>query len=101
MEPHALRALFAERRSTILSVVATACKGVLLRTGAGRVKHLSTNQFWIRLAIKSSGIEVQNVPCANNASDVLADTVAESDLREGLQRMRYHTPKGCLEQPCA
>lgn len=88
-----LREHFLEDRGVVLSVDASACKGMLLRTRTGNVKHLSTKQLWAQGAIQSCGMETQKVPRASNAPDVLAHALGESDLREGLHTMGYHTPK--------
>lgn len=66
-----IRELYGENREAVFGVDASGCKGVLLRTGAGKVKHLSTKQLWVRGAIQSSGIEVQNVSRPDNVSDIL------------------------------
>lgn len=56
--------------------------GMLLYTGAQKVKHLSTKQHWTKGAIKSYGMEVQKVPRAR-----------DGQLRQCLQRIAHHTHK--------
>lgn len=53
-----MKKLFVEDGITNLSAVASACKGMLLRTGAGKVKDLSTKQRWVRGAMQSCGVDV-------------------------------------------
>lgn len=45
---HALSELFPEDQGVILSVSASACKGILLRSGKGKVKHLSIKQLGLK-----------------------------------------------------
>lgn len=90
---NALRELFCEDRGGVLSVDATACNGMLLRTGTGKVEHLTTKQLWVQRTIQSYGVEVQKLPRASTASDILTHAVGESELREGLHRMGYHPPQ--------
>lgn len=68
----ALRELFSEDRGVILSVDSSACKGMLLRTVTGKVKHLSAKQLGGQGAVQSYGVEV---PRASNASDRLTHAV--------------------------
>lgn len=42
-------------RSMIPCVDANACKGILLRTGTGRVNHASTKQLWVQGAYRATG----------------------------------------------
>lgn len=67
----AIRELFGEHRKATLILGASACKGMLLRIGTGKVKHLTTTELWIQGAIQSYGVEVQKVPRAATAMDVL------------------------------
>lgn len=58
-----------------LSVDAGLCKGMLLRTGMGKVQHLSTKQPWVQGAIQSHSVEVQKMPRAENAFHILTHLV--------------------------
>lgn len=53
--------LLGRNRKTILSADASACKGMSLRTGTGKVKHPSTKQCWVQGATPSYGVKVQCV----------------------------------------
>lgn len=50
-------------------------------------------------AIQSYGVEVQRVPRAEHASDILPHPVGELELKEGLQRMPYNSPDECVDHP--
>ena len=54
------------------SVDASACKGIMIRSGAGKVKHLSTRQLWIQEAIKKYGMQILKIPRDDNVADLLA-----------------------------
>lgn len=95
----AAKELFIDDRTMILCVGASACKGTLLRTGVGKVNHLSTKQLWVQGAIQGYGVEVQNVPRAEHASDMLTHPVGEMEFQEGLHRMEYRTPDECVDHP--
>ena len=59
-----------------LSTDASACRGMLLRHGAGKVKHLSVKQLWAQEAVRYFGVEVHRVPRAENPSDILTHSVS-------------------------
>lgn len=81
--------MFGERRTASLRVDASACKGMLLRAGTGKVRHLSTKQLWVQGAIQSYGVEVHKVPRADNASDVLTHPVGVSEWGTTLGRRSW------------
>lgn len=74
-----------------LCVGASVFEGMLLRTGAGELKHLSTKQLWVQGVVQSYGVEVLNVHRAESASDILTQPVGGPELRRGLRRVRHHT----------
>lgn len=88
-----------EDRTTILCVHASVCKGMVLRTGLGKVKHLSTKQLWVQGAVQSYAMEGRKVPRAENASDISARPVGEAEMKEGLRRTEYQTPVESLGHP--
>lgn len=57
----AIREPFGESRSTIHSADASACKGMLLRTGAGQVKQISTKPLWALGAMQSHSWEMHTI----------------------------------------
>ena len=71
-----------------LSTDASACRGMLLRHGSGRVKHLSVKQLWAQEAVRYFGVEVYRVPRAANLSDLLTHSVS-SPVAE-LQLARFN-----------
>lgn len=71
-----------------LHVDASACRGMLLRQGAGKVKHLTTKQLWVQGAIKTYSIEVKKIPREQNSADILTHPVSAPDLKQGLMYMR-------------
>ena len=75
-----------------LHVDSSACKGMVLRHGAGKVKHLTTKQLWVQGAVRAYGVEVLKVPRERNAADVLTHNVTKSSMMAGLEAMGYREP---------
>ena len=69
-------------------VDASACRGILLRQGAGKVKHLTTKQLWVQGAIKAYSIEVKKIPRNVNSADILTHPVSGDELVQGTRMMR-------------
>ena len=43
----------------IVCTDSSACKGMILRRGSGKVKHLTTKQLWVQGAVRAHEIEIQ------------------------------------------
>lgn len=84
----AIRELFAETMKVILSVDEIACRGMLLRTGVGKAKHRSIRQLWVQGGVQHYGLGAHELPDAGNAPDTLARPGGESELKQGLHRLR-------------
>ena len=80
----------AENKLEILTD-ASACKGMLLRRGAGRVKHLVTKQLWVQGAIECQGIRVLKIPRDDNFADMLTHLVSREVLSKFLADMNFST----------
>ena len=66
---------------------ASACKGMLLRHGAGRIKHLSVKQLWAQEVVSHYRVGVSRVSRYDNASDVLTHSVSGATLERQLSRI--------------
>ena len=74
---------------------ASACKGMLLRHGAGKVKHLSVKQLWSQECVKMYAVDVKKVPRQENPSDVLTHCVSHPIMEKQLSRMNVSRGKQC------
>ena len=72
---------------------ASACKGMLLRHGAGRIKNLSVKQLWAQEIVSHYGVGVSRVPRAENAADVLTHTVSCPVLERQLTHINVRRCK--------
>jgi hypothetical protein len=87
-----IRELCGESHRMFLCADASACKGILLRQGAGRIKHLSVKCLWAQGAIESFGVSVVKVPRSINVADVLTHPVPGVEQRAHLERAGYYFP---------
>ena len=90
---HVLLSELSEARAILtLHTDSSACKGMLLRQGSGRVKHLAVKQLWSQGAVQSYGVDVVKIPREVNAADVLTHWVAHHDLHRGISSMGFSFP---------
>ena len=78
--------------SLSLHVDSSACKAMLLRQGAGRVKHLAVKQLWSQGAVQSYGISIVKIPREINAADALTHWASHSDLHKAVLTMGFSFP---------
>ena len=72
-----------------IRVGANACRGILLRQGAGKVKHLCTKQLWVQGAIETYGIDVIKIPREMNPADLMTHPCCSAEFVGGLSSMCF------------
>ena len=86
----------------VLCTDASACKGMLLRHGSGKVKHLSVKQLWAQECVKAFEIVVLKVPREENPSDVLTHSVSYPILDKQMEDLNIRRGRGFdTERECA
>ena len=86
---HLYEELFHERLESNVHVDSSACKGMLLRAGAGKVKHLSTKQLWVQAAAEMYGIDVVKIPRAGNCADLLTHSLPSHSALPHIRKMGF------------
>ena len=69
-------------------VYTSACKGMLMRSGTGRVKHLSTKQLWMQ-SWRRSRFKSEKISHADNCADMFTHSLAEAEAARQLQIMEF------------
>ena len=87
---HLFRDFFGAEPTIRLLTDASACKGMLLRQGCGRIKHLSTKQLWAQGAIQSYSVQVEKIPRVANSADALTHSVSNREMLDHLWRIGFH-----------
>ena len=75
-----------------ICVDASACKGMLLRHGTGKVNLLSVKQLWSQEVVNHFGVQMCKVAGNGNFSDMLTHSVVGSTadvLLEGFNMTRF------------
>ena len=85
---HLMREMIDERWGVLKHQVdASACRSMLLRKGAGSLKHLEIRDLWGQEVVKRLGIVVEKIGRDSNASDALASPCTWRDLRRHMHRL--------------
>ena len=71
----------------VLRTDASACKGMLLRHGTGKVKHLSVKQLWAQECVRAYDVTIQRIPREQNPSDVLTHSVSHPTMATQMERL--------------
>ena len=70
-----------------LCVDASACKGMVLRHGSGKVKHLSVKQLWVQESVRVFGVQVARVPRVDNPADMMTHSVSHPTAEKQLEKI--------------
>ena len=73
-----------------ISTDASVCKSILLRHGAGKIKHLTTKQLWVQGAIETYGYAVYKIPREVNSADLMTHGCSNEDFRNHLNRLHQN-----------
>jgi len=69
---------------------ASVCKSILLRHGAGKIKHLTTKQLWVQGAIETYGYKVCKLPRDLNSGDLMTHGCSKEDFNAHLRRLHQN-----------
>ena len=87
-----IKEIMLDSPTVSICVDASACKGMLLRHGTGKVKHLSVKQLWSQEVVHHFGVQVCKVARNENPADMLTHSVVGSTadvLLEGFNMKRF------------
>ena len=59
---------------------ASAARGVILRQGVGKVRHLQMKQVWLQENVAAGGLTIVKIPRVDNCADALTHPWGASDL---------------------
>ena len=76
----------------------SANDGILKRSGAGKVKHLSVRQLWLQERISKGDMYHQKIPRAINWADAMTHYFTKSEAIVHFAGMNCHRPLGSHEE---
>ena len=75
-----------------LKTDASAARGVILRQGVGKVRHLQVKQLWLQHNLAAGELSIVKIPRAENCADALTHPWGVSDLYFGTTMGLYFIP---------
>ena len=77
---------------------ASAARGVILRQGVGKVRHLQVKQLWLQENVAAGELTIAKIPRADNCADALTHPWGANDLPFWASMGIYFIPsQGSLE----
>ena len=80
--------------SAVLNTDASAARGIALRKGLGKVRHIEVAQLWVRDRVASESLVINNIGTGDNLTDVLTKYVDKRLMDKHTVRMRLHSESG-------
>ena len=75
-----LAASLGDKLTLELRTDASAARGVILRQGVGKVRHLQVKQLWLQENVAAGELTIVKIPRAENCSDALTHPWGAHDL---------------------
>ena len=74
---------------------ASAAIGISMRSGLGKLRHMSTNQLWVQEKVRKGAVEIVKVPTWENIADTLTKYVNKEAIGKHMKGAgsRYATRK--------
>ena len=66
---------------------ASAAKGIAMRIGLGKVRHLETSQLWLQSKVANGEISVHKIDGKDNAADALTKYLSGPEMTLHLQKI--------------
>ena len=73
----------------VIETDASAGKGIALRLGAGKVKHLETIHLWSQRVFYDRLAEVRKIPRSYNSADIGTRHCTASEIQTALRQMSF------------
>ena len=78
-----LAATLGDNLSLELKTDASAARGVILKQGVGKVRHLQVKQLWLQENVAAGELVIVKIPRVENCADALTHPWGASDLPLG------------------
>ena len=85
-----LAQFFGDSLSLELATDASAARAVLIRTGVGKMKHLSAKQLWVQELVAKGEVKINKIDRLTNFADALTHPWSKKDTRF-FETMGFHT----------
>ena len=69
-------------------------KAITMRTGLGKLRHISTNELWLQQKIKDKELVHQKIKNIYNSSDLLTKPQDPTTIRSHMELMDHHFSSG-------
>jgi len=81
-------------RNVKLMTDSSAAKGIAMRTGLGKVRHIEVNQLWLQEKVRDNVIQVIKVEGVKNIADALTKHVDQDEIKFHIQETNCEIKSG-------
>ena len=96
-----LAASLGDQLTLEIKTDASAARGVILRQGVGKMRHLQVKQLWLQENVAAGELTIVRIPRIDNCADALTHPWTAHDLPfwEAMGICFVYTDKGAFEGP--
>ena len=80
-----------------LNTDSSAAKGIVSRTGLGKVRHIEVNELWLQEKVKSGEIRMFKIPGTVNQGDLMTKHVPFDTLTRHFEKLGLEFRDGRAE----
>lgn len=78
----------------VLYTDSSAARGIIHRTGLGKLCHLETGYLWLQAAVKAKRLQVRKVHGPENPADLFTKHLAAADIWKHLESLQISMEEG-------
>ena len=78
----------------VLYTDSSAARGIIHRTGLGKLRHLETGYLWLQAAVKAKRLQVRKVLGTRNPADLFTKHLAVTDMWRHLETLQISEETG-------
>ena len=83
--------------SITLFTDSSAARGIIHRSGLGKLCHLETGYLWLQAAVKANTLQVRKVLGTENPADLLTKHLAAADMSKNIEKLHMSPEEGRTE----
>ena len=73
---------------------ASAAKGIALRRGMGKIRHIEVNQLWLQGKVADGTVKIEKIAAENNVADHLTKYLNQEGIQFHLGQTHQEVKEG-------
>ena len=93
-----MRAMYRDLGAPVSSIDlytdSSGAKGIALRRGLGKLRHVDVHLLWLQFQVNAGVFKINKVDGKNNPADLMTKYLTQEVLNRHMQRLRYARAEG-------